>query len=458
MRVVGSYKEVKCVTIGAIVLPLTQFMETCPNLTHKLSFCSALALLILVVVEPLQAQVTTLCETATSDSDGDGFGWEYGRSCLVAGLLQCQQADSDPDGDGFGWENNVSCRMPQTASVRPQCTNPASDPDGDGFGWESGQTCIAITDGKPACQLAGSDPDGDGFGWENGHTCIVTGALQLDEELYSLPYPACSAARYDPAGTGYGWENSLTCTTRNFGDSGEITDIVLITGQSNALGAATVLQESGAFDATLDSPVQRVYAYTNTGWTIAGLRQIWDLDWYPRSDIVDDPANNFAFHFAKQLVRADASKVVGIILVTAPGESISHWDKGQAFQQEIAQKVTAALAALPHKNAIDAVLWHQGESDHYDTVWYGSKLSQLIETFRTEPWFQSQSLFICGETLNSPVNARLWALNDDGDSTTGCVSSQGLDSVGDDLHFSAWSLRELGARYAAKYRELMQNH
>jgi hypothetical protein len=432
-------------------------METTPKLTRKLSFCSALAMLIMLVAVPLQAQVTMTCESAASDPDGDGFGWENGRSCRVSGFGQCRQANSDPDGDGFGWENNASCRMPQNSSVRPQCTNPAFDPDGDGFGWESGQTCVVVVGGMPACQLANSDPDGDGFGWENGRSCAVTGAPQLDEEPYNLPYPACSASRYDPAGTGYGWENSQTCTTRNYGDSSKITDIVLVTGQSNALGAETVLQETGAFDETLDSPVQRVYAYSNTGWTIAGLRQIWDLNWYPRSDISADPANNFAFHFAKQLVRTDSSKVVGIILVTAPGESISHWDKGQAFQQKIANTVTAALAALPHKSAIDAVLWHQGESDYYDTAWYGSKLSQLIGDFRSEPWVQSQSLFICGETLNSPVNARLRALNSDGDSRTGCVSSQGLGSVGDDLHFSTRSLRVLGARYADKYRELRQN-
>ena len=401
----------------------------------------------------VQAQVTVNCESATSDPDGDGFGWENNRSCRVVRMLNCQSADSDPDGDGFGWENGASCRA---SSVRPVCQIPGSDADGDGFGWESGKTCV-VRDSteKPVCQQTGSDPDGDGFGWENGRSCVVQANPELPEERYSLLYPACSSERYDPAGSGYGWENSRTCTTRNYGDGGSsITDVVLVTGQSNALGAETVLLDPNSFSEQLDYPVKRVYAYTNTGWTIAGLRQIWDLNWYPRADIAGDPGNNFAFHFAKSLVRQDPSKVVGIILVTAPGESISHWDQNQDFYSILRQKVEKALDALPQKTRIDAVLWHQGETDYYDSDYYGSKLKQLIEQLRSEYWVQNNAVFICGETLDSPVNARLRALNSDADARTACASAGGLESVGDGLHFNAASMRILGARYAAKYLEI----
>ena len=312
---------------------------------------ACIAIVCLLFTGVLQAQVTVNCESATSDPDGDGFGWENGRSCRVVGTQVCQSVDSDPDGDGFGWENGASCRM---SNGRPPCQMPGSDPDGDGFGWESGRTCVVKSGTeRPTCQQADSDPDGDGFGWENGRSCVVAAKPELSEERYSLPYPACSAERYDPTGSGYGWENSRTCTTRNYGDGGStITDVVLVTGQSNALGAETVLLDPNSFSEQLDSPVKRVYAYTNTGWTIAGLRQIWDLDWYPRADIAGDPANNFAFHFAKSLVQQDPSKVVGIILVTAPGESISHWDHNEAFYSMLRQKVERALNALPQKTCL----------------------------------------------------------------------------------------------------------
>ncbi len=369
----------------------------------------------------------------------------------------CVSQLSDPDGDGFGWENGQSCRVVPTAIG--SCLSAGSDPDGDGFGWENGKSCrvkTTDTNTRPVCLLAASDPDGDGFGWEDGRTCVVTNNNEMrPEERFTLRHPACSQARYDADNDGYGWENSTTCTSRTFGDEGAgITDLILVTGQSNALGAETIVYDESRYDETLDSPVKRAYAYTNFGWTIAGLRQIWDRNWYPRSDITNDPANNFAFHFAKHVVKDDPSRVVGIVLVTAPGQAIAHWDKDGGFYRSIESRVISALNALPHKNRIDAVLWHQGETDYYDTQYYGGKLNALIDNLRAEWWVQSDAAFICGETLNSPVNARLNRLNTDGDDRTGCVSAAGLESVGDGVHFSADSLRELGARYAEKYLEI----
>lgn len=368
------------------------------------------------------------------------------------GLPVCANALSDTDGDGFGWENSASCRV--VANQRPDCVRYDSDPDGDGFGWENGQSCVASTPSAIlACQQIDSDPDGDGFGWENGRSCRAQVFL---EEKYPIRFPACSDPKYDADSDGFGWENSTTCSSHNVGDGGRsITDLVLVTGQSNALGAETAIYDPASFDQNLDSPVKRVYVYSKTGWSIASLRQIWDLNWYPRADISGDPANNFAFHFAKQVVARDPQRVVGFILVTAPGQPISHWDKGQAFDSIIQRKVTSALNALPHKQQVDAMLWHQGESDYYNTAYYGNKLRQLIANFRSEPWVKNNAPFVCGETYNSPVNQQLAALNFDSDPNTACATANGLQTIGDDLHFSANSLRILGSRYARKYLEIV---
>ncbi len=48
----------------------------------------------------------------------------------------------------------------------------------------------------------------------------------------------------------------------------DITDLILITGQSNALGAGT------SYDYTIDTPDNRVFAYTSDGWQMADLHQI----------------------------------------------------------------------------------------------------------------------------------------------------------------------------------------
>jgi len=394
----------------------------------------------------------------------------------IAVLPVCSFASSDPDGDGFGWENKKSCRVSVQADPVEGigiCQSAASDPDGDGFGWESNKSCLVEfvstnpsqqSDTKPICQRADSDPDGDGFGWENRTSCLVRVASEgngpvagqlLLEETVNLNTPACSDYKFDPDGDGYGWENSRSCTLRSVGDGGHgITDLVLVTGQSNALGAQTSWLDPLSFDEGLDSPVRRVYAHTNHGWSVAGLHQIWDRNWYPRGDIAGNPANNFAFHFAKHIVRKDPNAVVGIILITAPGESIQHWALDGDFFTEMQNKVKAAMRSLPTDVKVSGVLWHQGESDYYSNDYYENALQTLIGNFRAQPWFAPQGLFVCGETLSSPVNASLRKLNTDSDNLTGCASADGLTSVGDDVHLNAASLRSLGERYADIYWDL----
>ena len=412
------------------------------------------------------ANARPVCESADSDPDGDGYGWENNDTCIVvtstsddtsslvtgASLPVCQSADSDSDGDGFGWEFNASCRVVQvqntgTAPISGKaiCHSASSDSDGDGYGWESGASCIVQTPN----QNAGSQTSARLFGSTNN---------EVAEEKITLTLPACSDERFASDGSGYGWENSRSCTFLNAGDGGRsITDIVLVTGQSNALGAETLPFDP--YDPQLDSPVRRVYAHSSNGWGIAGLQQIWDRGWYPRSDIAGEPANNFAFHFAKSLVKLDSEAVVGIIMVTAPGAGISLWDRNGAFYSEINNRVRSALAELPanfgeRPPRVRGILWHQGETDFYSSDFYSNRLRTLISNFRSQDWFADDGIFICGETLNSPVNERLLALNADGDPHTGCVPASDLTSIGDDVHFDVPSLRTLGSRYAEKYQSL----
>lgn len=239
-----------------------------------------------------------------------------------------------------------------------------------------------------------------------------------------------------------------------------ITDLVLVTGQSNALGTQT------SFDSALDQPVDRLYAFTDNGWQLASLRQVWDLGWHPRTDMGTDPHNNFGFHFGKNVVAVDNRRVVGIVLVTAPGEGISHWDSQGYFYNKLRNKALAALGGLPHKSRFDAVLWHQGETDWsadgsldpdlestgVANDYYSQKLWQLIDNFRKDSWFGDNRPFICGETAQSPVNARLNALNRDADPWTACVSARGLTTYdAAQVHFNSIALRQLGANYANQY-------
>lgn len=258
----------------------------------------------------------------------------------------------------------------------------------------------------------------------------------------STPEPTVSVAGNQSAG--------LDTDAASVFYPGDITDLVLITGQSNALGADT------SFDVTRDGPHRRVFAYTDSGWQVADLHQVWDLNWHPGNHPETDPSNNFGFHFAKKVAERRSQKVVGFILATAPGEGISHWDYGSDFYLQVSRKVVAAINELPGKASIDGILWHQGETDWGATAYYENKLRELILNFRSEPWFSSDKPFICGETVTAPVNRLLMALNTDGDQYTGCVSSAGLGTILDGLHFSAEGLRILGTRYATKYLQIIE--
>ena len=229
----------------------------------------------------------------------------------------------------------------------------------------------------------------------------------------------------------------------------DITDLVLLTGQSNALGAGT------SYDPSLDGSDSRVLAYTNHGWQIADLHQIWDLGWHPGNDGSEAPSNNLALHFGKRMTQlTEGDRVFGFVLATAPGQPIAHWQRDGEFYQSIQRKVLAALAEHPTKNQLDGILWHQGESDANGGESYARALSNLIGNFRAESWFSGDRPFICGETAQFAVNAQLMALNHDADPWTACIAAAGLPTHEDGAHFLAEALRTMGQRYADVYNQM----
>ncbi len=348
---------------------------------------------------------------------------------LSANTVYCESAASDPDGDGWGWENAASCivkngNADNTSPTHPICTSSLSDPDGDGWGWENNQSCLikkikqVVT---PHCDQLDSDPDGDGWGWENNESCIV----------------------HQPS---------------------DITDLILITGQSNTLGAETLT------DPALDAPHARVFAYTSNGWQAAQLFQTWDRNAYPGPGDAEAHSsiiyNNFALHFGKRMAELDPSRVIGFVLISEPGMGISNWNPGAAGMQRVQQKALEALNALPHKSAYDGVLWHQGETDwQFDGTsdpvveqpapddYYPVKLSQLIDNLRNESWYSAAEPFICGETIRAlGVNKHLRALNTDTDPMTACIAGEGLPATTTPgSHFTGAGLRQMGEWYADQY-------
>ena len=127
----------------------------------------------------------------------------------------------------------------------------------------------------------------------------------------------------------------------------DITDLILVTGQSNVTGSQT------AYDPGPDAVHPRVFAYTsNDDWEVADLHQAWDVGgWHPGNGSIQDPSrspyNSFAFHFAKTVVQNDPDRVVGLIIAGAPGKGILHWDANSPFSQTIESKLAVQWYVRP---------------------------------------------------------------------------------------------------------------
>ncbi len=424
---------------------------------------------------------------------------------------------------------NMNCTLsrPDSVTVEPTGIGPCIDSDNDGFGWNGVATCRTITQSPPVNSSATrqtqvstvsnqvcADPDNDGYGWDGTRSCLVSdNQSNSTEDRIQTAAPASAqpsdtntrSATGNVAGPcvdadndGYGWNGVASCTlnvsvssnsinpTSNPRTSGtpgiaDLTDLILVTGQSNAQG-----NNSTADLAILDASNNQVFAYTdNNTWQVADLRQHWDGPneiRHPGNNALifptNAPHNNFAFHFGKALVTLDPQRVVGFVLITAPGAGIKHWDQDRSFYRSLSGKAMNALNASS-KSSFDGILWHQGETDfqfngtsditatsleRVDENYYPDRLYRLISNLRQEPWFSTQKpIFICAETQTTnpdpltiaPVNRRLMALNSDSDPYTGCVSSSRLQTT-DGIHFNAASMREIGRRYAIEYLKLQR--
>ncbi len=430
------------------------------------------------------------CALPIKDCDPVGGQWYCSSEKIRSNSVHSiQQTVPDPDRQSF---NNP---VDQITSRSTEGSLSCIDPDGDGWGWDGASSCQVAVQGNdinstfsvsvPAVQLTPSrcvDDDGDGWGWNGSGSC------QVGESASTA-----SATQQFQSNI----QSDVQCTGSY--DPSDITDLVLVTGQSNVTGAETsvaaTLDRWGkvtSFRAP-DQPHPRVFAWTvdpgnsnaGTGWQVASLNQSWH-DSAP--GVGGIARNNFAFHFAKRVAESDGCRVVGFVMVSEGGKGIAHWDNNRQGWNEVVRQITEAMTAIG-RSSIDGILWHQGESDwisdgtcfgddhcrNNQPDYYAQKLyskitdhtvpntvggSALIDRLRRESWFGEGKPFIAGETLQAPVNVHLNKLNTDSDRWTACVSSDKYSGLGvrenDPFknHYSASGLRELGARYASEYLQM----
>jgi len=171
--------------------------------------------------------------------------------------------------------------------------------------------------------------------------------------------------------------------------------------------------------------------------------------------------------FAKEL-RSNLPINIEIVLVPCAvgGSSIDQWlndslHRNVKLYSNFRDRVTVAKSM----GNIKGILWHQGESDaHEDKLpVYRNKLEKLFQNFRTDISNDSLPIIIgeLGDYAEPEERNNNWkALNSTLHSMTltdknlAVVSSKGLKSNRDKVHFNAESQRELGKRYAKQYLDI----
>lgn len=350
----------------------------------------------------------------------------------------------DTDGDGWGWNGTASCKLAASGSLLTSQTNTI------GIDPVSASICV--------------DSDGDGWGWNGVASCrTATKSYAVSDGVISGSVISGSVvseidSRFLFAGT----ESTVPENCEKI-DSGDyhitqlVTDVVLTAGQSNATGDGTVYDPARYRQDRVNS---RVIAWTeNNRWEVADpASHTWHDGLYPSGK--GKVSNHPAFQIGRAMANQDNCRVVAVIATAASGMPINHWlHNVDGHYSYISNKVTNAINALPGKHQIDMLWWMQGEADNDEIVSrYFYKLNQLIGMFRAESWFAYNGYFLANETRRFPfANEAIRMLR--GDDSPYTDYSRGENKPGDlfpakageEVHYSATSLRKIGDLVAHKY-------
>jgi hypothetical protein len=168
--------------------------------------------------------------------------------------------------------------------------------------------------------------------------------------------------------------------------------------------------------------------------------------------------------FARVVADQSPGATIGLIPSACGGSPISAWEPGKYFEGTKSHPYDDALARARRAlqdGTLQAILWHQGESDANAQAapLYEKRLEVLIARFRADLG-APELPFILGQLGQFP--AKPWNAHqievDRAQRAVAArvkkvryVSSDGLVATRDNLHFETDALRVLGQRYAEAY-------
>jgi hypothetical protein len=224
--------------------------------------------------------------------------------------------------------------------------------------------------------------------------------------------------------------------------------LFLLVGQSNMAGR-------GDIEPVDREPITNVVALDAAGEWVPAIEPLhWDKP---------SAGAGLGRAFAVEYAKTHPGITVGLIPAACGGSPIASWAPGEYFEDTKSHPYDDALARARHalaSGSLQGILWHQGESDRSAerAPLYEPALTALIARFRHD--LQAPSVpFVVGQ-LGQFAGAGPWDEFARGVDRaqrdvvarvpfTAFVSSDGLTSKPDNLHFDARSLRELGQRYAS---------
>lgn len=263
----------------------------------------------------------------------------------------------------------------------------------------------------------------------------------------------------------YEEENSLkepkVLTTAEIPEK-ENLHIYLAIGQSNMAGRAPIEKQD---EIVLGENILLYNAADS--WELA---QPWLVDGVMQgfnrySNVIGDSRNEYlspAFYFAKHLGEYVPENVsIGIVSNARGNTQIEQWSKGYTATQtredyDLFENTVARAKKAMETGVLKGIIWHQGEANTWNSNEYISKLNKFVDDLREELGVTAEEVpFIAGELGDffndaEKINSVLPDFVSAERNTDYIVLPEGLESIGDNIHFNAPAQRIIGELYAQK--------
>ncbi len=232
--------------------------------------------------------------------------------------------------------------------------------------------------------------------------------------------------------------------------------IYLLAGQSNMAGRGIVPEKHET------NP--RIFALNQQNkWDVAKDPIHWD-----KSIAGVGPGLSFAKTILKNLPN---NITIGLVPCACGGSPIETWQEGEFWEQTNSYPFDDTISRMKialKDGTLKGILWHQGEGDSSEKLvpLYSKRLETLISKFRKK--FNAENApFMIGQLGRFPEKpwSEYYRQIDNihkniAETVPYCayVSSDGLTSIGDNLHFDSESQEEFGRRYAKEYLSIIKKN